>query len=175
MEDQFTNISGDVDVNATFHEFVDAITTVTYELTLRFVPTDPESLNTTLTESIETFTSQLSDYITTGSSNDTLLRVVQYTEESFLLQVWNAIMDSYGFEPAEPDTSTSSTAKRSELEGPSADKAVAALETAQLIVSLFARTCNLSQANSLFIVHLLLHRHWLLPYPYGRPWYRQCS
>jgi hypothetical protein len=163
------------DTNTTFEGFVDDLKTISYSLTQKFNATDPESFNETLTSGIETFSSQVQEYLATGRSNDTLLNQILQTETGFLLYVWNAIMDSYGFEPAESDI-PQSVAKRGAIEeGPTADKAVAALGTAQLIVSLFFHGYNLPQANlHLFIVHLFLCRHWLHPYPYGRPRHRQC-
>lgn len=164
------------DTNTTFEAFVDDIKAISYDLTEKFNATDPESFKETLTSGIEAFTNQVQEYLATGKSNATLLNEIEQTETGFLLYVWNAIMDSYGFEPAESDI-PETIAKRGAIEeGPTASKAVAALGTAQLIVSLFFYGYNLSQANlHLFIVHLFLRRHWLYHYSYGHPRHRQCS
>lgn len=156
--------------NTTLEVFVDNLKEVTFNFSQTFSPTDPEKFNETVEAGIETFKSLTTEYIATGKSNNTLLINIEAAQTEFLLYVWNAIMDRYGFEPGESDIPASISKRSGTEEGPTANKAVAALGTAQLIVSPLFYACNLSQANlHLFIVHLLLHRHWVLPYSYGRP------
>lgn len=90
------------------------------------------SLQESLNESLDTIKELADSWFESGRTNATAAADLLQESDVFVLQVWNSIMDSYGFEPPESDIATAAGA---ESEGPSADKAIAALDTAQLIVS----------------------------------------
>jgi hypothetical protein len=115
---------------AATEEFLNQVWIVVANSTQKFVPSNVALLNETLNQTLEELVSASYDYAD-DNNNVTALGVMTNATNAFVLDFWNSIMDSYGFEPPENDTTTAL-----EVVGPSEEKAEAALQTAQLIVSL---------------------------------------
>lgn len=117
--------------------FVNDLWVIVNNSVAQYTPSDPKELRATLNETLEDFLTSSYYFAASNNTNATAGTEILKATEMFLLGFWDSIMDSYGFEPPENDT-----ASAIEDAGPSAEKALAALDTAQLIVSLSTTAGN---------------------------------